>query len=69
MRAFMIIICSYHVMKNVTDLENGSKSHMKSSVFQHVFNYNSTYVYVFPKNLLHNFDNLRMQCYEIMSKI
>ena len=39
-------------------LENGSKSHMKSSVFQHIFNYASTYAYVFPKYLLHYSKNL-----------
>ena len=38
--------------------ENGSKSQMKSIVFQHVFNCISTYTYVFPEYLLHNFDNL-----------
>ena len=38
--------------------ENGSKSHMKSSVFQHIFNYISTYAHVFPEYLLHNFNNL-----------
>ena len=41
--------------------ENGSKSHMKSSVFQHVFNYISTYAYAFPEYLLHNLDNLSIK--------
>ena len=34
-------------------LENSSKSHMKSSVFLHVFNDISTYVYVFKEYFLH----------------
>ena len=38
--------------------ENGSKSHMKSSVFQHIFNYISAYAYVFPKYLLQYSKNL-----------
>ena len=42
-------------------LKNGSKSHMKSIVFHHVFNCISTYVYVFPEYLLHNFDNLSIK--------
>ena len=33
-------------------LENSSKSHMKSSVFLHVFNDISTYVYVFMEYFL-----------------
>ena len=41
--------------------ENGSKSHMKSIVFHHVFNCISTYAYVFPEYLLHNFDNLSIK--------
>ena len=35
-------------------LENSSKSHMKSSVFLHVFNDISTYVYVFMEYFLHS---------------
>ena len=35
-------------------LENNSKSHIKSSVFLHVFNDISTYVYVFTEYFLHN---------------
>ena len=42
-------------------LENGSKSHMKSIVFQHVFNCISTKAHVFPEYLLHNFDNLSIK--------
>ena len=38
-------------------LENSSKSHMKSSVFLHVFNDISTYVYVFTEYFLHSFSN------------
>ena len=41
--------------------ENGSKSHMKSCVFQHIFKCISTYGYVFPNYLLHNFDNLSIK--------
>ena len=36
-------------------LESSSKSHMKSSVFLHVFNDISIYAYVFPKYFLNNF--------------
>ena len=46
--------------------KNGSKSHMKSSVFQHIFNYISTYVYVFPEYLLHNFNNLGIKFYVML---
>ena len=41
-------------------LENSSKSHMKSSVFLHVFNDISTYVYVFTE-YLHSFSNLSIE--------
>ena len=41
--------------------ENGSKSHMKSIVIQHVFNYISTYAYVFPGYLLYIFNNLSIK--------
>ena len=53
---------------NICDwiLENGSKSHMKSIVFQHVFNCISTYAYVFPEYLLHNFDNLSIKFHVII---
>ena len=43
-------------------LENSSKSHMKSSVFLHVFNDISTYVYVFTEYFLHSFSNLSIPC-------
>ena len=42
-------------------LENGSKSHMKSSVFLYVFNDISTYVYVFTEYFLHSFSNLSIE--------
>ena len=42
-------------------LENSSKSHMKSSVFLHVFNDISTYVYVFTEYFLHFFSNLSIE--------
>ena len=41
--------------------ENGSKSHMKSIVIQHVFNYISTYAYAFSGYLLYNFNNLSIK--------
>ena len=50
-------------------LENSSKSHMKSSVFLHVFNDISTYVYVFTEYFLHSFSNLSIEflvVYEIL---
>ena len=42
-------------------LENGSKAHMKSIVFQHVFSCIYTIAYVFPVYLLHNFDSLKIK--------
>ena len=51
---FSLIICDWI-------LENGSKSHMKSSVFLHVFNDISTYVYVFTEYFLHSFSNLSIE--------
>ena len=42
-------------------LENSSKSHMKSSVFLHVFNDISIYVYVFTEYFLHSFSNLSIE--------
>ena len=42
-------------------LENSSKAHMKSSVFPHVFNDISTYVYVFTEYFLHYFSNLSIE--------
>ena len=42
-------------------LENSSKSYMKSSVFLHVFNDISTYVYVFTEYFLHSFSNLSIE--------
>ena len=41
--------------------ENGFKSHMKSSVFRHIFNYIATNAYVFLEYLLHNFNNLSIK--------
>ena len=49
------------ILPRNTILENGSKSHMKSIVFQHVFNCISTKAHVFPEYLLHNFDNLSIK--------
>ena len=56
---------SYCIMTNedICDriLENSSKSHMKSSVFLHVFNDISTYVYAFTEYFLHSFSNLSIE--------
>ena len=41
--------------------ENGSKAHMKSIIFHHVFNCISTIAYAFPEYLLDNFDNLSIK--------
>ena len=41
--------------------ENGSKSHMKSIVFQHVLNCISSYAHVFSEYLLNSFDNLNIK--------
>ena len=41
--------------------ENGSKSHMKSIVFQYVFNCISTYTHEFPEYLFNSFDNLSIK--------
>ena len=39
---------------------------MKSSVFQHVFNYISTYTYAFPEYLLNNFNNLSIKFHAML---
>ena len=41
--------------------ENSSKSHMKSSVFLHVFSDISTNAYVFTEYFLHSFSNLSIE--------
>ena len=46
--------------------ENGSKSHMKSIVIQHVFNYISTYAYAFLWYLLYNFNNLSIKFHVLL---
>ena len=60
------LTCSYYTYvyhKTNCDriLENSSKSHMKSSVFLHVFNDISTYMYVFTEYFLHSFSNLSIE--------
>ena len=52
-----------YMLKHICDqiLENSSKSHMKSSVFLHVFNDISTYMYVFTEYFLHSFSNLSIE--------
>ena len=57
-------VCMYHelyicICDRIS--ENGSKSHMKSIVFQHVLNCISTYAYVFSEYLLISFDNLNIK--------
>ena len=47
-------------------LENSSKSHMKSSVFLHVFNDISTYAYVFTEYFLHSFSNLNIEFHVVL---
>ena len=47
-------------------LENSSKSHMKSSVFLHVFNDISTYAYVFTEYFLHCFSNLSIEFHVVL---
>ena len=50
-------------------LENSSKSQMKSSVFLHVFNDISTYVYVFTEYFLHFFSNLSIEFLVVLRNI
>ena len=50
-------------------LENGSKSRMKSSVFLHVFNDISTYVYVFMECFLYSFSNLSIEFLVVLLNI
>ena len=50
-------------------MENSSKSHMKSSVFLHVFNDISTYVYVFAEYFLHSFSNLSIEFLVVLLNI
>ena len=47
-------------------LENSSKSHMKSSVFLHVFNDISVYSYVFTEYFLHSFSNLSIEFHVVL---
>ena len=47
-------------------LENSSKSHMKYSVFLHVFNDISTYAYVFIEYFLHSFSNLSIEFHVVL---
>ena len=47
-------------------LENSSKSHMKSSVFLHVFNDISIYSYVFTEYFLHSFSNLNIEFHVVL---
>ena len=54
--AYMFYICN-RILEN----SSKSKSHMKSSVFLHVFNDISTYVYVFMEYFLHSFSNLNVE--------
>ena len=47
-------------------LENSSKSHMKSSVFLHVFNDISTNAYVFTEYFLHSFSSLSIEFHVVL---
>ena len=59
---------NFNTVKTICDriLENGSKSHMKSTVFQHIFNYISTYACVFAKYLLRYSKNLRIKFHVVL---
>ena len=61
--AVMIWTLSIKWVATICDriLENSSKSHIKSSVFLHVFNDISTYVYVFMEYFIHSFSNLSIK--------
>ena len=50
-------------------LENSSKSHMKSSVFLHVFNDISTDAYVFTEYFLQSFSNLSVEFHVVLCNI
>ena len=58
-------------MANICDriLEKSSKSHMKSSVFLHIFNDISTYVYVFMEYFLYFFSNLSIEFLVVLLNI
>ena len=58
---FCLILYTYDIQYCDQILENSFKSHMKSSVFLHVFNDISTYVYVFTEYFLHSFSNLSIE--------
>ena len=47
-------------------LENSSKSHIKYSVFLHVFNDIYTYVYVLTEYFLHSFSNLSIEFHLVL---
>ena len=53
--------CNTKTLKCDRILENNSKSHMKSSVFLHVFNDISTCAYVPTEYFLHSFSNLSIE--------
>ena len=53
-----ILYITLHICDRI--LENSFKSHMKSSVFLHVFN-DITYVRVFTEYFLHSFSNLSIE--------
>ena len=56
----MLFVVSFSICDRI--LENSSKSHMKSSVFLHVFNIISTYAYVFSYRVfLTFFSNLSIE--------
>ena len=57
-------VCPGSIPKCDRISENGSKSHMKSIVFQHVLNCISSNAHVFSEYLSNSFDNLNMKFHE-----
>ena len=50
----------------ICDQINSSKSHMKSSVFLHVFNDISSYAYIFTEYFLYSFSNLSIEFHVVI---
>ena len=68
MSLFACMYMNVYVHECICDwiLENSSKSHMKSSVFLHVFNDISTYAYVFTKYFLYSSSNLSIEFHVVL---
>ena len=62
-RRYIFVLSYVAIYTYICDrvLENSSKSHMKSSVFLHVFNDISIYADVIPKYFLNTFSNLSIE--------